>query len=199
MRCTFLVAIRHNSADPADTRSTAAAALQFEGRLDAEHTAINVDVIHPCMPRHITKYSAQQTVILLETAATYEAVTRPHVEALPAAAIQWVYNILDKSKEAERLIFEDPDPQLGFMLHPDLKWDQSQARLYASAAPRRTGVHLPLALELTLSTFLAGTGTMYTCARHATHRTQYLCVRRSSWLQAQRALIMRTLMVNSCK
>jgi hypothetical protein len=26
--------------------------------------------------------------------------------------------------EAERLVYEDPHPELGFMLHPDLKWDQ---------------------------------------------------------------------------
>jgi hypothetical protein len=26
--------------------------------------------------------------------------------------------------EVERLLFEDPDPDMGFMLHPDLKWDQ---------------------------------------------------------------------------
>ena len=24
--------------------------------------------------------------------------------------------------EADRLIFEDADPQIGFLLHPDLKW-----------------------------------------------------------------------------
>ena len=24
--------------------------------------------------------------------------------------------------EAERLLFEDPDPDTGFMMHPDLKW-----------------------------------------------------------------------------
>lgn len=26
--------------------------------------------------------------------------------------------------EADRLLFEDSDPETGFMLHPDLKWDQ---------------------------------------------------------------------------
>lgn len=40
--------------------------------------------------------------------------------------LQWVYNMLEKKAEADRLIFEDPDPQLGFTLHPDLKWDQQQ-------------------------------------------------------------------------
>ena len=29
----------------------------------------------------------------------------------------------------ERLLFEDPDPDTGFMLHPDLKWDQVALQL----------------------------------------------------------------------
>lgn len=45
---------------------------------------------------------------------------------LPCFLLQWVYNILEKKAEAERLIFEDPDPELGFTLHPDLKWDEKQ-------------------------------------------------------------------------
>lgn len=43
--------------------------------------------------------------------------------------MQWVYNILEKKAEAERVIFEDTDPQLGFTLLPDLKWDQKQVSL----------------------------------------------------------------------
>lgn len=56
----------------------------------------------------------------------YKDVTRPHIEALPAAAAAWVYKILEKKKEVDRLLFEDTDPEVGFMLHPDLKWDQTQ-------------------------------------------------------------------------
>lgn len=37
--------------------------------------------------------------------------------------LQWVYNILDHKKEVERIIFEDPCKELGFILLPDLKWD----------------------------------------------------------------------------
>ncbi|CAL1287878.1 unnamed protein product [Larinioides sclopetarius] len=40
--------------------------------------------------------------------------------------IQWVHNILEHKSEAERIVFEDPDPQLGFVLLPDLKWDESE-------------------------------------------------------------------------
>lgn len=41
---------------------------------------------------------------------------------------QWVYNILEKKAEVERIVFEDPDPDVGFVLLPDFKWDQKQVR-----------------------------------------------------------------------
>lgn len=37
--------------------------------------------------------------------------------------IQWVYNILERKSEAERIVCEDTDPINGFTLVPDLKWD----------------------------------------------------------------------------
>jgi m7GpppX diphosphatase len=104
--------------------------VQFEGHLTKEDGAINVDIIFPCTEKHISKYNAQQTLILTETAELYKSVTLPHIQSIPMAAIQWVYNILDKSKEAERLLFEDADKDKGFMLHPDMKWDQSQVCMH---------------------------------------------------------------------
>lgn len=41
---------------------------------------------------------------------------------------QWVYNILEKKAEADRIVYEDPDPEVGFVLLPDFKWDQKQVR-----------------------------------------------------------------------
>ena len=38
-----------------------------------------------------------------------------------------MHNVLDKKKEAERILFEDPDPLAGFILVPDMKWDQVRA------------------------------------------------------------------------
>jgi hypothetical protein len=43
-------------------------------------------------------------------------------------SFQWVYNILDKKAEADRIVFENPDPSDGFVLIPDLKWNQQQVR-----------------------------------------------------------------------
>lgn len=42
---------------------------------------------------------------------------------------QWVYNILEKKAEADRIVHENPDPCNGFVLVPDLKWNQNQVRL----------------------------------------------------------------------
>lgn len=100
--------------------------MQYSGHPAREFAAINVDVIHPCTDKHISKYSQQKSCMVNETAEMYSAVTGVHIEAIPAAATAWVFNILEKKKEADRMIFEDPDPVTGFMLHPDLKWDRTQ-------------------------------------------------------------------------
>uniref|UniRef100_A0A672KCK8 m7GpppX diphosphatase n=2 Tax=Sinocyclocheilus grahami TaxID=75366 RepID=A0A672KCK8_SINGR len=67
---------------------------------------------------------------------------------------QWVHNILEKKAEADRIVFEDPDPDTGFVLLPDFKWDQKQLQdLYLIAIVHRrdvkslrdlTSEHLPL-------------------------------------------------------
>ena len=65
-----------------------------------------------------------------------------------------MYNILDKKAEADRIVFENPDPSDGFVLIPDLKWNQKQLDdLYLIAICHRRGIkslrdltpeHLPL-------------------------------------------------------
>ena len=67
---------------------------------------------------------------------------------------QWVYNILDHKTESDRIVAEDPDPELGFLLLPDLKWDRKQIEdLYLVGIVHRHGIksirdlrteHLPL-------------------------------------------------------
>ena len=69
-------------------------------------------------------------------------------------SLQWVYNILDGTAESERVIFSDPDPETGFILVPDLKWDRSDIQnLYVLALVCRKDIlsmrelrkeHLPL-------------------------------------------------------
>lgn len=67
---------------------------------------------------------------------------------------QWVYNILEHKKEVERIIFEDPCKELGFILLPDFKWDgKNPETFYAIAIVHQldlkslrslTAEHLPL-------------------------------------------------------
>ena len=68
--------------------------------------------------------------------------------------MQWVYNILEHKQEADRIIFEDPDPEIGFILLPDLKWDgRNVENLYVLAITHKHDIkslrdlnasHLPL-------------------------------------------------------
>lgn len=52
-----------------------------------------------------------------------------------------MYNFLAKKAEAERIIFEDPDPHNGFILAPDLKWDgKNVENLYVLAVIHRRNV-----------------------------------------------------------
>jgi m7GpppX diphosphatase len=65
-----------------------------------------------------------------------------------------VYNILEKKAEADRIVYEDPDPEHGFILLPDLKWEQTQLKnLYVMAVCYKNEIrtlrdlnatHLPL-------------------------------------------------------
>lgn len=56
--------------------------------------------------------------------------------------LQWVYNILDKKCEKERIIFEDPDMKTGFVLLPDMKWDGKQLEdLYVVALVQDRTLH----------------------------------------------------------
>lgn len=36
-----------------------------------------------------------------------------------------VYNILERKKETDSILYANNDPENGFVILPDLKWDQS--------------------------------------------------------------------------
>ena len=71
-----------------------------------------------------------------------------------------MYNILEKKAEVERVVFEDSDPVTGFVLLPDLKWDQKQMEnMYLVAICHTQGIkslrdldssHLPLLKNILL-------------------------------------------------
>lgn len=98
-----------------------------------ELNGIKATIIHPATELHIKKYSAQSFCMIQESPADYKNITLPHVES-QSFSLDWVYNILDHSNEAERIIFEDNDEDKGFILVPDLKWDgQGLSNLHALA------------------------------------------------------------------
>ncbi|KAG2488012.1 hypothetical protein HYH03_013449 [Edaphochlamys debaryana] len=127
---------------------------KYVGTPPPSQAGVTVDLIYPATDKHIAKHRAQKRVMVTETPELYEQTVLPYIRSIPPARLQWVYNILEKKKEADRLIFEDPNPSLGFMLHPDLKWDQVQPeQLYCLALVHRrdlgcmrdlTAQHLPL-------------------------------------------------------
>ncbi|UYV66967.1 DCPS [Cordylochernes scorpioides] len=116
---------------------------------------IKVTLIHPATEKHIEKYSPKPLHMVAETPANYAAATKPFIQASANTfSLQWVYNILEHKSEADRIVLEDQDPDIGFVLLPDMKWNQSQLEnLYLLAICHRrdlrslrdlTAEHLPL-------------------------------------------------------
>ncbi|GJQ79703.1 hypothetical protein Trydic_g5850 [Trypoxylus dichotomus] len=87
-----------------------------------ELNSIKTTVIHPATEKHIEKYSVQNPYIVDETPDIYESIVLPYI-IKEQFDLQWVYNILEHKCEADRILFEDPDPINGFVLLPDLKWN----------------------------------------------------------------------------
>uniref|UniRef100_H2ZLJ5 m7GpppX diphosphatase n=1 Tax=Ciona savignyi TaxID=51511 RepID=H2ZLJ5_CIOSA len=132
-----------------------------------ELSDIKATIICPATEKHIRKYTKQKSFIVQETASDYQNITLPYLEKQIAANvfnIQWVFNILEHKVESERIIYEDPDKENGFILLPDMKWDRvDKTALYVIAIPHKRGLrslrdlsaeHIPL-LENILTKGLA--------------------------------------------
>ncbi|KAJ1495010.1 HIT-like domain-containing protein [Baffinella frigidus] len=124
-----------------------------------KHNALKCDITYPATEKHMAKFVDPRFLLLQETPEMYKTITWPYVQREELGdRIGWVHNILDKKKETERIIFEDPDPQTGFVLLPDMKWDQANADdLYCLAIVHRRDLpslralgaeHLPLLKNL---------------------------------------------------
>jgi len=115
--------------------------------------SVKATIIHPATAKHVSKFSAKTPILIEETAEIYASVTLPYIQE-SRFDNQWVYNILEHKKEADRIVFEDPDPVTGFILIPDLKWDcRTISNLYLTgivfarnikSIRDLTGDHLPL-------------------------------------------------------
>lgn len=114
---------------------------------------IKVSLINPATEKHIMKFMAQECFIIHETAEIHKTITLPVIEK-QRLAVEWVYNILDKKAEVDKVVFEDPDPENGFMLVPDMKWNGTEIEsLYLVALVHKRSLkcirdldqsHLPL-------------------------------------------------------
>ncbi|KAG8004254.1 m7GpppX diphosphatase [Nibea albiflora] len=114
---------------------------------------IKTTVVCPATEKHVTKYQRQESSLVEETGEDYRSITLPYIQK-QTFSVQWVYNILEKKAEADRIVYEDPDPEVGFVLLPDFKWDQKQVDdLYLIAIVHQrdikslrdlTSEHLPL-------------------------------------------------------
>ncbi|XP_075029194.1 m7GpppX diphosphatase isoform X1 [Calonectris borealis] len=118
-----------------------------------ELSEIKATVVHPATEKHLQKYLRQEAHLIRETWEDYKNITLPFIQS-QSFSVQWVYNILEKKAEADRIIHENPDPRNGFVLVPDFKWNQNQLDdLYLIALVHRreikslrdlTAEHLPL-------------------------------------------------------
>lgn len=73
------------------------------GDVDAH---VKMTLIRPATEAHIAKYTEQRKVMIREIPEMYESVVLPWVQSQPVERIQWVYNILDKKKEADTILYE---------------------------------------------------------------------------------------------
>jgi len=83
-----------------------------------------IEVIAPASERQIARCRPPGALVMIEeTPEMYDAVVRASYESLRTAKVLgWLYNVLDRKKETERLLFHDEDPALGFILNVDTKW-----------------------------------------------------------------------------
>lgn len=124
---------------------------------DPEVNQLKVSIIYPASEKHISKYSAHARYLVEETVDDYRSVTLPHLEQ-EQLSLEWLYNILEHRKEKDRIIYEDPSKETGFILLPDLKWDgKTVEQLYLLALVHPKGIkslrdltpsHLPLLRNL---------------------------------------------------
>uniref|UniRef100_A0A1B0BF45 m7GpppX diphosphatase n=1 Tax=Glossina palpalis gambiensis TaxID=67801 RepID=A0A1B0BF45_9MUSC len=86
-----------------------------------ELSGVKTIVIYPASQKHIEKYTVcQKFIIISESPELYEEITLPYIST-SQHSLEWVYNILDHKQEVERIVYENPDPETGFILLPDLK------------------------------------------------------------------------------
>ena len=125
--------------------------------IPSEINNTKANVIWPATQKHIDKWTSSPAYMVEETPALYNTVVLPFIES-EQFNNDWIRNALEHKQEAERIIYEDTDPETGFILWPDYKWNGQQIEdLYCLAIAHKYGIksirdltskHLPLLRKL---------------------------------------------------
>jgi m7GpppX diphosphatase len=122
------------------SRITQAPYLSFSERNDVyrsyfaeyaqENSGFKATLIFPATEVHIRKHEKQKRHMVKETPEVYKEHVEKYIETMKGKRIQWyllnnlsnirVYNIIEHKAEEEKIIYEDPSPETGFLLLPDL-------------------------------------------------------------------------------
>ena len=91
---------------------------------------LKINLIHPCVEKHIKKYTPQTIRVVTETPLFYKTHVAPFVSRQRTESrMAWIYNILEGRTEQEDIIHRSSastrgdDPE-GFVLLPDMNWDR---------------------------------------------------------------------------
>lgn len=82
--------------------------------------AFKVELISPASERQIERSLPSPAMALVEeTPDMYKSIVQPYIETVVAGgSLAWIQNVVDGTKEAERLLLQDDD----FVLNVDTKW-----------------------------------------------------------------------------
>ncbi|CAN0494261.1 unnamed protein product, partial [Laminaria digitata] len=72
----------------------------------------SLEVVAPASERTISRNRPVVTRMVTETAEMYASITAPHIDKVVAdvKSLSWLFNVLSKEKEAERVLYENEDP-----------------------------------------------------------------------------------------
>ncbi|RKP12569.1 HIT-like domain-containing protein [Piptocephalis cylindrospora] len=96
----------------------------FQAKSGEGYHDLKLNLVCPATETHVLKHSAQPMEMKEETAKLYSQIVEPYIRQLDPSRTQWVRNILQGKAEVDRVLYSDPDPQEGFVILPDFKWDQ---------------------------------------------------------------------------
>ncbi|RMZ75359.1 hypothetical protein DV738_g5521, partial [Chaetothyriales sp. CBS 135597] len=116
---------------------------------DQSSADLKINLIYPCTPKHIAKYSSQRARYVSETPEIYSTHVRPYIERQrKSSRLDWIFNILEGRTEQEDIILradwgavDDRSEPVGFLLLPDLNWDRKTVTsLHLLALVERTDI-----------------------------------------------------------